>query len=159
MGKSSKWKDARERRDGKGFVPVPFVVLNSRAYLGLSAHARMLLFDLLSQFNGSNNGTLACPFTQMRARGWKSEATLFKAKQELIASKLICETRLGARPNRVSYYAVTFYDLDEDSRLEMKRRTFPRGAWKLLEPAPFILKKPALENDSLTTPAVVEEDA
>jgi len=156
MGKPSKWKGARERRDGNAFVPVPCVVLQSVAYVGLSAHARMLLFDLLAQYNGKNNGALACPFTQMKKRGWKSEATLFKAKQELVARKLIHETRMGSRPNRVSYFAVTFYDLDEDSRLEVTRRTFPRGAWKLLEPMPFVIGKLPSENESLTTPAVVE---
>jgi hypothetical protein len=159
MGKPSKWKGARERRDGGAFVPVPCVVLNSVAYVGLSAHGRMLLFDLLATYNGRNNGTLACPFSQMKARGWKSEETLAKAKRELIARKLIHETRMGARPNRVSYYAVTFYELDEDSRLEVTARSFPRGAWKLLEPVPFTITKPRFQIESLTTPVVVEEEA
>ena len=140
MGKPSKWKGARERRDGNSFVPVPCVVLQSVAYVGLSAHARMLLFDLLAQYNGRNNGALACPFSQMKARGWKSEETLSKAKRELIERKLIHETRMGGRPNKVSFYAVTFYDLDEDPRLEVTMRSFPRGAWRLLEPVSFTIK-------------------
>lgn len=154
MGKPSKWKGARDSRDGTSFVPVPCVVLNSVAYLGLSAYGRMLLFDMLNQYNGRNNGTLACPFSQMKLRGWRSEETLAKAKRELLHCKLLHETRMGARPNKVSFYALTFYELNEDSRLEVTAKGYPRSAWRLLEPMPFVLSKPPPENASLTTAPV-----
>ena len=134
---------------------MPLAVLDSVAYLGLSAHARMLLFDLLAQYKGRNNGLLACPFSQMKLRGWKSEETLGRAKRELLDRELIAETRMGSRPNKVSYYGATFYELNEDSRLEVTRKSFPRSAWRRREPLPFVIAKTGSEIASLTTAGVV----
>ena len=67
----------------------------------------------------------------MKPRGWKSEATLNRAKKELLASDLACLTRLGARPNKAALYALTWFALDPcGGKLEMTPATFPRGAWK-----------------------------
>ena len=92
----------------------------------------------------------------MRLRGWRSEATLMKAKRELIEMGLIVETRKGARPNKASLYAVTFYALDEcGGKLEMSPRAFPRGAYKLRDPVPAM----RIKNASLTTSGEVERTA
>src|SRR5665647_1409235 len=99
MARKNKYKSAKEKRDGGAFLTVPATVLNGAAYIGLSAHARMLLFDLLAQYRGDNNGDLCAPWKLMRPRGWKSEQTLHYAKRELLEAGLICETRKGARPN------------------------------------------------------------
>jgi hypothetical protein len=64
------------------------------------------------------------------ATGWRSEATLHKAKQELLALGLIAETRKGARPNKASLYGVTWAELDEcDGKLDISPQAFPRGAY------------------------------
>ncbi len=79
-----------------------------------------------------------------------------KAKRELIEVELIVETRKGARPNKASLYAVTFYALDDcGGKLEMSPRSFPRGAYKLRDPLPQI----RIKNASLTTPGEVERAA
>ena len=78
------FKNGKDKRDGGAFVSVPLSVLNSRAYIMTSAYSRMLLFDLLSQYRGNNNGDLCAAWKFMQPRGWRSEATLDKAKLELL---------------------------------------------------------------------------
>lgn len=56
VARSNKWKDAASKRDGGRFFAIPDSVLNGAAYISLTAHARMLLFDLYAQYKGNNNG-------------------------------------------------------------------------------------------------------
>lgn len=150
--KNERWKSAKLKADGGTFVRLPLSVLNSRAYLDASPHARVLLIDLAMQYRGDNNGDLCAAWKLMKPRGWRSEATLNKAKKELLVLGLIVETRKGARPNKASLYALTWCDLDPcGGKLEMTTRSFPRGAYKLRDPFPPI----KVEIASLTTPAVV----
>ncbi len=154
--KSNQWKDAKQKRDAGPFIQLPRCVLESRAYIECNSFSRMLLFDLLAQYRGKNNGDLSACWKFMRLRGWRSEATLMKAKRELIEFGLIVETRKGARPNKASLYALTFYALDEcGGKLEMSSRTFPRGAYKLRDPVPVV----RIKNASLTTSGEVERAA
>ena len=133
------FKGAKDKRDSGAFVSVPLAVLNSQAYVQSSPYARMLLFDLFAQYRGNNNGDLCAAWKFMKARGWHSETTLSKAKQELMKLGLIVETRKGARPNKASLYAVTWYALDHcNGKLDISPNGFPRGAYRLLDrlPAP-----------------------
>lgn len=133
---------------------MPLSVLNSRAYCLANAYARMLLLDLFAQYRGDNNGDLCLAWKFMQPRGWKSEATLNKAKRDLLDLGLIVETRKGARPNKASLYAVTWCDLDDcKGKLDMAPNAFPRGRYRLRDPLPAIMAK----NASLTTPAVVAD--
>lgn len=141
MAKSNKWKDAANKRDGGKFFAIPDSVLNGAAYISLTAHARMLLFDLYAQYKGNNNGDLCAAYSMMKPRGWKSQHTLQNAKKELLDAELICETRKGARPNKAGLYAVTWQALDDcGGKLEISPRGFNRGAYRLKEPPPAIGK-------------------
>lgn len=152
--KNRRWKESRDKRDGGAFVLLPLTVLNSRAYIDASPYAKMLLIDLAMQYRGDNNGDLAACWKFMKPRGWRSEATLAKAKRELLEFGLIVETRKGARPNKASLYAVTWLALDEcDGKLEMSPRSFRRGAYKLRDPLPALKPKIA----TLTTFPVAAE--
>ena len=151
MATRKPWKKAGEKRDGGGFITLPLSALNSRAYIEASPHARMLLIDLYMQYRGDNNGDLCAAWKIMKLRGWRSEATLGKAKRQLLELGLIVETRKGARPNKASLYAVTWCDLDHCSKLDMSERAFPRGAYKLLNPVPPMRVKNAV----LATPREV----
>jgi hypothetical protein len=149
---NKRYKDAKDKRDGGAFVTIPQSVLQSRAYIDASPHARMLLLDLTMQYRGDNNGDLCAAWKLMRPRGWRSEATLNKAKRELIEFGLIVEARKGARPNKASLYALTWHALDHcNGKLDMSPQGFPRGAYKLRDPLPPM----RIKNASLTTPAVV----
>lgn len=156
MAKSNRYKNATEKRDGGAFVTMPLSVLNGAAYLCLSSYARMLLLDIASQYRGDNNGDLCAAWKLMHPRGWKSEATLNKAKQELLKSSLIVETRKGARPNKCSLFALTWYALDEcKGKLDITSAGFPRGAYKLKDRPPVIITR-GNKIASLNTASVVE---
>lgn len=141
MSANRRYKEARDKRDGGIFVTVPLSVLDSRAYIEAGAYARMLLFDLLQQYRGNNNGDLCAAWKLMRPRGWRSEATLNKAKRELLELGLIVETRKGARPNKASLYALTWYALDDcGGKLDISPQAFPRGAYRRRNPPPALVK-------------------
>jgi hypothetical protein len=131
MSSKHTYRGDKDKCDPGLFVKLPHNVLNSGAYTSLSARGRMLLIDIAMQFRGNNNGDLCAAWKFMKPRGWQSEATLNAAKKELLASGLVCETRMGARPNKATLYAVTWRDLDHcNGKLEMKPANFPRGAYK-----------------------------
>jgi hypothetical protein len=149
MGRK-KYKGAGDKRDGGQFLAVPFIVLNGRAYIELNAHAKMLLWDIAAQYKGNNNGDLCAAWKFMKARGWKSEDTLNKAKRELLASGLIAETRKGARPNKATLYGLTWCDLDDcGGKLDISQNGFPRGAYRLHDYPPQ-----AVKNELLATAGV-----
>lgn len=158
--KSKRWKDAKDKRDGGAFITLPLSVLNSRAYLDAGPYARMLLIDLFMQYRGDNNGDLCAAWKFMKPRGWRSEATLNKAKRALIELGLIVETRKGARPNKASLYAVTWCALDYcGGKLDMSPSGFTRKAYLLRDPLPPIGLKQRQKNEGLTTRGGVESPA
>jgi hypothetical protein len=122
-------RQAKEKRGGGMYVPLPFDVLRSPALPALSAHAVKLLLDLLAQYNLRNNGDLTAAWTVMSKRGWKSRDTLFKAVTELESHGWIIKTRQGGR-KRCNLYAVTFFAIDEcGGKLDMAATTTPPGTW------------------------------
>lgn len=99
-------------RDPGGFVALPWVVLDSPAYLGLSHPARSLLIELARQLRGDNNGRLLLTMAHLKPRGWSSNDTIVRAKRELLESGLVYETCKGRRPSVAGWYAVTWLKLD-----------------------------------------------
>ena len=157
-----RYKHGKTKRERGAFLAIPVAVLNSRAYAQLSPYAVKLLLDLGSQYRGDNNGDLSAAWKLMQPKGWRSEETLAKAKQELIRAGFIIEMRKGHRPNVCSLYALTWHALDQSSKHDAGPGTFVFGAWKTSEPLPQI--KPRLpihggEIAPLTTPAVAVEVA
>lgn len=99
-----------------GFAGVPRVVMDSHDYIELSYKSRVLLFDLAYQYRGNNNGNLTCAFSILKYRGWKREATISAAVDELIRAHLILRTREGRFANpgaRCALYALTWQRVDE----------------------------------------------
>lgn len=127
----------KDKRDGGRFIQLPVCVLDSPAYLTASPNARMLLLELAVQYQGNNNGDLACPWRAMAQRGFRSPATLHNAKLELLAHGLICETRKGGYPNKASLYALTWLALDEcGGKLDWGAVAYTklRGAYRKYQP-------------------------
>ena len=122
---------AKNRREKGAFLAVPRVVIESKHYMRLSHLAIRLLFDLYVQYRGNNNGDLCAAWPIMKARGWRSSCSLFKAKQELIRTGFIKVTRMGDR-RRPNLYALTFLAIDEcQGKLDCASTTTPPGDWKL----------------------------
>lgn len=118
-------------RDGGGFVALPWSVLDSAAYAGLSHIAKALLIEVDRQFVRDNNGRMLLSTAHLNKRGWYSASVIQKAKLELLEAALIFETVKGHRPNKASWYAVTWRRLDKllgyDAGAE---KLFQRGAYR-----------------------------
>ena len=110
-------------RDGSSFALLPWVVLDSKAYEGLSHPARSLLIEFARQYVRDNNGRLLASGKYLSARGWRSADVIQRAKRELLRAGFIYETVKGHRPNKASWYAITWQDLDRISG-------YDAGAWE-----------------------------
>ncbi len=106
----------KQRRDSSreagAFVALPVFVLESPAYLAIDHPARSLLVEIALQCKGDNNGRLLLSKAHLSKRGWKSADVIQRAKNQLLEAQLIFETVKGCRPNRASWYAVTWRTLD-----------------------------------------------
>ena len=122
-------------RDSGGFVALPWTVLDCQNYARLSAYAKALLFEVARQFVYDNNGRLLLSRAYMEKRGWKSVDMLTKAKRELLEGGFIYETVMGHRPNKASWYAVTWRELDKLPGYDIGAAAgFERGAYRKTEP-------------------------
>lgn len=117
-------------RDAGGFIALPWSVLDCPAYARLSHPARALLFEFARQFVRDNNGRMLASAAYLAKRGWKSADVITRAKRELLAAGFIFETVKGQRPNRASWYAVTWRALDKLPGYDTgTSETFRRGAY------------------------------
>lgn len=118
-------------RDAGGFIALPWSVLDCPAYANLSMHARALLLEVARQYVRDNNGRLLLSRAYMEKRGWKSSDMLTKAKRELLVAGFIHQTVQGQRPNKASWYAVTWYALDRHPGYDVGAvETFERSAYR-----------------------------
>lgn len=104
------------RAGGQSFAGIPRRVMEHPDYIALSYSAKALLFELAYQYRGKNNGDLTAAWAPMKARGWKSKATLSGALEELLDAGLVSCTRQGrfVNPGGVcSLYALTWQPIDE----------------------------------------------
>lgn len=126
---------AASGRDAGGFVALPWSVLDCPAYAALSANAKALLLEVARQYCRDNNGRLLLSRAHMAARGWRSVDMVAKGKRELLEAGFIHETVKGQRPNKASWYAVTWQSLD-------KIQGFDQGAELLFQRSAYLKKAP-----------------
>lgn len=128
MGQS-KFKNNRDKRDGKQFVLLPRVVLESPGYRQAGHAARSMLIDITMQYTGHNNGKLVACAKYVEPIGWTSNATVLRAVRELLACGLLIETRKGARPNKAAWFALSWLDLDQGQGLDIDPKLYRRGEY------------------------------
>jgi len=121
-----------KRRETASFVAMPKAVINSRNYASLSGVAVKLLIQIAEQFNGHNNGDLQASWVIMRHKGWNSNATLNRAKKELVEKGFIEQTRQGwLRPPRCALYALSWKPIDDcQGKLDVRATKVASGCWK-----------------------------
>lgn len=118
-------------RDPGGFVALPWTVLDCPAYAALSHPARSLLMELARQYVRDNNGRLLASRAHLAERGWTSADVIQRAKGELLAAGFIYETVKGRRPNRASWYALSWFALDRHPDYDPgAAESFTRGAYR-----------------------------
>lgn len=129
-GRNPKRRGHDSSRDAGGFVALPWAVLDSAAYRGLSHPARSLLLEIARQVVRDNNGRLLASAAHLAPRGWSSNDVLTRAKRELLEAGFIHETVKGRRPNRAGWYAVTWRALDRHAEYDPGAvAAFERGAY------------------------------
>lgn len=127
---SNQFKGNKAKRDGHSFMSIPHIVIDSASYRGLGYPAVKLLFDIVRQYNGGNNGKLVACAKRLRPLGWNSNATIYKGVRELLDSKLLMETRKGGWPNTAAWYAVTWLELSYIEGMDIQRSAFIRGMYR-----------------------------
>lgn len=131
MGRDKRQKGHDTNRDSGPFVAMPLAVLDCPAYLNLSHPAARLLMDIARQYRRDNNGQLLASRVHLLERGWKSHDTVARAVKELVAAGFIHQTVMGHRPNKASWYAVTWRTLDRHPGYDHgAAESFVRGAYK-----------------------------
>lgn len=145
-----------------GFLLLPAALLNCPKFRTLSSTGVKLLVDIGSQYNGKNNGDLCAAWKIMHPKGWKSEATLSKAKKELLAAGFIALTRAGRLPNLCGLYGITWQPLNPSPKLDVGPNGFPVGAWAELPPAKsrknaMTTTETVVASPRIATETVVEE--
>lgn len=129
MGKVNRQR-AKGRREYSSFSAWPHECAQHSNFLTMSVHAKALLFCLLGQYKGNNNGDLDVTFHRMGKEGWGSRNTVEKARTELEQRGWIVRTRQGWR-HRCSLYAVTFQPVNEcGGKLEEPSNITSLGFWK-----------------------------
>ncbi len=69
--------------------------------------------EFARQYVCANNGRLLASGAYLAKRGWTSVDVITRAKRELLEAGFIFETVKGQRPNKASWYAVTWRVLDK----------------------------------------------
>jgi hypothetical protein len=141
----NKYEKGDSGRDAGAFVALPWSVLDCPAYSKLSHPARSLLMEFARQFVKDNNGRLLASSSYLRKRGWNSPDVITRAKRELLNAGFIFETVMGHRPNKASWYAVTWRSLDKLKGYDTGvTEMFKRGAY-----APLVTLQPKPTRDEL----------
>ena len=143
----SRKEKAKRQRIGGQFVAMPMSVLTCTAFVNLSHPAKALLIEIAMQYSGGNNGSLLVTDALLSKRGWKSHDVIDRAKQKLIDGGFLFETFKGHRPNKASWYALTWWDLDRiDGYDQGVMKLFKRRAY---EDAPSVCLKVKPDRESL----------
>ena len=146
MGGHSKiWGKQQDNRDTLFNKNEPFGALFHCVYLTerfriASMKAKVLLFDLIYQYRGANNGRLVlCPnekdrndgFT-LRERTKLSEPSIYRGAAELEVLGLIVCTRRGDFARRTSWYGLTWAPIDRANEEYEIKTSFesPLRWWK-----------------------------
>jgi hypothetical protein len=112
---------------------IPHAVLDSVAFKGASYPAKALIFDLMRQHSGNNNGHLHLSFSWLEGRGWKSRDVIQRARAELIKNNLLIQTRQGGLNIGASRYAVTWLKISNFIGLDIQAKDYYPGAWALMD--------------------------
>ncbi len=115
---------------------IPTALLDSIAFMGASYPAKALLFELIRQHNGKNNGHLQLSFSWLAKRGWKSRDVIQRAKLELIERGLLIRTAKGGLNLGADWYAVTWLAITNFVGLDIQAKDYHPGAWSFMDKLP-----------------------
>jgi predicted transcriptional regulator len=116
----------RSKRGGQ-FVPIPYDMAASIAWLSLSGTAVKVYVELRRRYNGGNNGNLSLSLDEAARLLHLGKATIARAFAELVAKGFIVMTARGRWYGRhATTYAVTDRPMG---------RNPPTNAWRAWRPS------------------------
>ncbi len=147
MGK--KKREMPERISG-GYSAIPWSVMDSNAFKGATDKAKSLLFALMRQHNGRNNGRMQLNKNWLRRQGWTCPENILKARDELIDRGLVVETRKGGLNMGLNLYALTWHTISDFKDLDISKQSYRQGAYHFCELPPTQRRKPPKKQSKLS---------
>jgi len=138
-------KQARLESISGGYAAIPWTVLDSVSFKGASDKAKALLFALMRQHNGNNNGHLHLAKQWLYKQGWTCHENNSKARKELIERGLIEQTKRGGLNIGADLFALTWYDITNYVGLDITAKGYSRGKYLLCNLAPTPRRKPPVK--------------
>ncbi len=129
----AKKKKPAETISGR-YSAVPHSLLDSVAFMGASHPTRSLLFELIRQHSGSNNGHLQLATSWLSKRGWASAGGIQKSKQEALERGLIVKTKEGGLNTGPDLYALTWLPITNFVGLHIKGNQYHPGEYLMMNP-------------------------
>lgn len=130
-----------------GYGAIPWIVMDSLSFKGASDKAKALLFALMRQHSGSNNGRLHLAKKWLNNQGWTCDENNRKARNELIERGLIVQTKWGGLNMGANLFALTWHDISNYVGLDISAKSYARGAYLLCKLPPTARRKPPQKND------------
>jgi hypothetical protein len=144
-------KQARLESISGGYGVIPWAVLDSVSFKGASDKAKALLFALMRQHTGNNNGHLHLAKDWLYNKGWTCHENNSKARKELIERGLIVQTKWGGLNMGANLFALTWYDITNYVGLDITAKGYSRGAYLLCNLAPTPRRKPPVTKQNART--------
>lgn len=144
-------KQARLESISGGYGAIPWTVLDSVSFKGASDKAKALLFALMRQHTGNNNGHLHLAKKWLYNQGWTCHENNSKARNELIERGLIVQTKWGGLNMGADLFALTWYDITNFVGLDITAKGYSRGAYLLCNLAPTPRRKPPVSKQKVLT--------
>ena len=116
-----------------GYSAIPHSVLDSLAFTGASDKAKALLFALMRQHNGANNGRLHLSSKWLAKQGYTCPASNIKTRKELLARGLIVQTLQGGLNMGADWFALTWLEISNFVGLDLTLATYQRGKYLLCQ--------------------------
>ena len=116
-----------------GYSAIPHSVLDSLAFTGASDKAKALLFALMRQHNGANNGRLHLSSKWLAKQGYTCPAINIKTRKELLARGLIVQTLQGGLNMGADWFALTWLEISNFVGLDLTLATYQRGKYLLCQ--------------------------
>jgi hypothetical protein len=114
-----------------GYAPIPWSVLDSNSFKGASDKAKSLLYALMRQHTGNNNGHLHLARKWLQNQGWTCDESNRKATKELIERGLIIQTKWGGLNMGPNLYALTWHIISNYIGLDICAKSYSYRAYHL----------------------------
>ena len=123
----------RNRRAEGGFFRFTHFVLRSAQFRRQTPRGKAVFLALAAEYNGTNNGSLALPRSQMADNNFGVNGDQARGGvEDLIASGFIVRTRKGSLSYGPALYALTTEPIDASDKHNFASSNVPSHLWRKL---------------------------